>query len=109
MANRKRNIAKQFYVNEEEDKLIKEKMNKLRFNNFGSYARKMIIDGYIIKTDYTVYKELVREINKIGVNINQIAKRINETNRVYDDDIKDLIKEHDELWQLLELKVLNQN
>ncbi|CAM2078019.1 MAG: Bacterial mobilisation domain-containing protein [uncultured Clostridium sp.] len=109
MANRKRNIPKQFYVNEEEDKLIKEKMKKLGFNNFATYARKMIIDGYIIKTDYTAYKDLVREINKIGVNINQIAKRINETNRVYDEDIIEIKREQEEIWQLLELKVLNRN
>lgn len=109
MVNRKRDISKQFYINEEEEKILKEKMNKAGFDNFGAYARKMVLDGYVIKPDYKSIKDLVREINKIGVNINQIAKRINETNRVYDEDIIEIKREQEEIWQLLELKVLNQN
>ncbi|WP_349821189.1 plasmid mobilization protein, partial [Clostridium saudiense] len=88
MVNRKRDIQKFFRVNEEEDKMIKEKMKQLGTDNFGAYARKMLIDGYVVKTDYTTIKNLIKEINKIGVNINQIAKRTNETNRIYEDDIK---------------------
>ena len=83
MVNRKRDIQKFFRVNEEEDKMIKEKMKQLGTDNFGAYARKMLIDGYVVKTDYTTIKNLIKEINKIGVNINQIAKRTNETNRIY--------------------------
>ena len=90
MVNRKRDIQKFFRVNEEEDKMIKEKMKQLGTDNFGAYARKMLIDGYVVKTDYTTIKNLIKEINKIGVNINQIAKRTNETNRIYEDDIKEL-------------------
>ena len=83
MVNRKRDIQKFFRVNEEEDKMIKEKMKQLGTDNFGAYARKMLIDGYVVKTDYTTIKNLIKEINKILVNINQIAKITNETNRIY--------------------------
>ena len=101
MVNRKRDIQKFFRVNEEEDKMIKEKMKQLGTDNFGAYARKMLIDGYVVKTDYTTIKNLIKEINKIGVNINQIAKRTNETNRIYEDDIKELKGELEQVWQLL--------
>ena len=67
MVNRKRDIQKFFRVNEEEDKMIKEKMKQLGTDNFGAYARKMLIDGYVVKTDYTTIKNLIKEINKIGV------------------------------------------
>ena len=40
-------------VNEEEKKLIEEKMKILGTHNVGAYARKMLIDGYIIKVDYS--------------------------------------------------------
>lgn len=109
MANRKRSISKQFYINEEEEKLINEKMTNGGFNNFGAYARKMLIDGYVIKTDYSSIKNLNREINKIGVNINQISKRVNETNRIYNEDIEQIKKEFEDIWQLLKLNLLNQN
>lgn len=108
MSNRKRNIPKQFYINSDEEKLIKEKMEKIGTRCFGDYARKMLIDGYIIKKDYAAIKELSKEINKIGVNINQIAKKTNETNRIYDADIKELKMELNEIWQLLKSNLSNQ-
>ena len=109
MEKRKRDIQKKFRVNEEENKIIKEKMNKLGTNDFGAYARKMLIDGYIIKTDHIEIRNLIREINKSGVNINQIAKRANETNRVYEDDIKELKGELEEVWQLLKSNLSSQH
>ena len=109
MVNRKRDIQKFFRVNEEEDKMIKEKMKQLGTDNFGAYARKMLIDGYVVKTDYTKIKNLIKEINKIGVNINQIAKRTNETNRIYEDDIKELKGELEQVWQLLKSNLSSQH
>ena len=109
MVNRKRDIQKSFRVNEEEDKMIKEKMKQLGTDNFGAYARKMLIDGYVVKTDYTTIKNLIKEINKIGVNINQIAKRTNETNRIYEDDIKELKGELEQVWQLLKSNLSSQH
>ena len=109
MANRKRDIQKKLFVNEEEDKIIKEKMKQLGTDNFGAYARKMLIDVYVVKTDYTTIKNLIKEINKIGVNINQIAKRTNETNRIYEDDIKELKGELEQVWQLLKSNLSSQH
>ena len=109
MVNRKRDIQKFFRVNEEEDKMIKEKMKQLGTDYFGAYARQMLIDGQVVKTDYTTIKNLIKEINKIGVNINQIAKRTNETNRIYEDDIKELKGELEQVWQLLKSNLSSQH
>lgn len=108
MPNRKRDIQKFFRVNEKEDDLIKQKMQQLGTKNFGAYARKMLIDGYVIKTDYTTIKNLIKEVNKIGVNINQVAKKVNETNRIYDEDIKELKGDLERVWQLLKSSLSNQ-
>ena len=35
----------------------------------------MAIDGYIIQVDHSDIKKMTAELQKIGVNINQIAKR----------------------------------
>ena len=40
------------------------------------------------------------QLQKIGVNINQIAKRINETGRIYTDDMDELKRLMDEVWRL---------
>ena len=90
MPNRKRPIIMRLAVTEEEKNLIEEKMKILGTHNFGAYARKMLIDGYIIKVDYSEQRKLAAEVNKIGVNINQICKRINSTSRVYSEDVTEL-------------------
>ena len=45
--------------------------------------RKMAIDGYIVNTDTTPLKKQYEEMHKIGVNINQIAKKVNTTGDLY--------------------------
>ena len=101
MAERKRAIQLKLWVDENEKKLIEEKMKILGTRNFGAYARKMLIDGYIIKVDYSEQRKLAAEVNKIGVNINQVCKRINGTDRVYSEDVVELRKRMDEVWKLL--------
>lgn len=62
MANRTRPIILRFAVTEYEKRLIAGKMQQIGTKNFGAYARKMLIDGYIIKVDYTQQKILFNEI-----------------------------------------------
>ena len=52
MAKRTRPIIMRLAVTEYEKELIERKMGQLGTKNFGAYARKMLIDGYIIKVDY---------------------------------------------------------
>ena len=49
MPDRTRPIRKEICLNEQELNLIQHKMRQLGTHNFGAYARKMLIDGYIIK------------------------------------------------------------
>ncbi len=56
MAERTRPIRIEFCVTEQERRLIQSKMAQLGTKNMGAYLRKMAIDGYIIKVDYTSRK-----------------------------------------------------
>ena len=105
MAERKRAIQLKLWVDENEKKLIEEKMKILGTRNFGAYARKMLIDGYIIKVDYSEQRKLAAEVNKIGVNINQVCKRINETGRAFAEDVSELKSRVEDIWQLLKSKL----
>lgn len=100
MANRKRNIQIKFNVTEEERELIRKKMALLPTQRIGAYMRKMAIDGLIIYTDTTDIKEMNKELQAIGKNVNQIAKRINATNQAYDADIEEIKERLQEVWQL---------
>lgn len=100
MQNRTRNIQIKFWVTEEERNLIKQKMALLPTQRIGAYMRKMAIDGLIIYTDTTNIKEMNKELQAIGRNINQMAKRINSINQVYDADIEEIKERLQEVWQL---------
>ena len=90
MANRTRPIIMRLAVTEYEKELIEKKMQQLGTKNFGAYARKMLIDGYIIKVDYTQQKKLAAAVSRVASNINQICRRINSTGHFYADDIAEL-------------------
>ena len=100
MANRKRPIVLRVPVTAEERGLIEQKMAQLHTRNFSAYARKMLIDGYIINVDHSDIRAQTAELQTIGVNINQIAKRINSTGTVYAQDVEDIRGALAEIWQL---------
>lgn len=100
MANRKRNIQLKLWVSQEEKDLIYFKMTQVPTDNIGAYIRKMSIDGYIINIDMSEIKKSNSELQIIGKNINQIAKRVNSTNSIYADDITELRELLKEIWQL---------
>ena len=100
MAVRKRIIQIKFYVTEEEKQLIDEKLSQLQVKRIGAYLRKMAIDGYIINLDTADIKAFTGELAAIGRNINQIAKRVNAGDSLYQADIQEIRERQDEIWQL---------
>ena len=104
MANRTRPIIMRLAVTECEKELIERKMQQLGTKNFGAYARKMLIDGYIIKVDYTQQKKLAAAVSRVASNINQICRRINSTGHVYEDDVAELKDRQLEIWELLKVR-----
>ena len=101
MPDRIRPIRKEICLNEQELNLIQHKMCQLGTHNFGAYARKMLIDGYIIKVDYTEQKKLAAAVSRAASNINQICRCINSTGHVYEDDVAELKTRQTEIWELL--------
>ena len=91
---RKRMIQKKIRLTEEEARFISTKVLESGMTNFNSFARIMLIMGEVKILNFEELRELRKEINRIGVNINQVAKRVNE------DDQASL----NELSQILELQ-----
>ena len=58
----------------------------------------MAVDGYIINLDMTDIQEMTRLLRICSNNLNQYAKRANETGSVYAADIEDLNIRLDGLW-----------
>ena len=106
MDGRKRSVQIKFRVTEEERALIEQKMKLVPTRNMEAYLRKMAIDGYIIQIDHADIKAMTAEIQKIGVNINQIARRVNVTGSVYQEDIEEIKGVLAEIWRLQRLSLL---
>ncbi len=106
MANRTRPLILRVPVNEQERELIEQKMKLIPTKNFAAYAQKMLIDGYIIQIDHSDIKAMTAEIQKIGVNVNQIARRANATGNVYQEDIDEIKGVLNEIWRLQRLSLL---
>ena len=106
MDGRKRTVQIKFRVTEEERAVIEQKMKLVPARNMEAYLRKMAIDGYIIQIDHADIKAMTAEIQKIGVNINQITRRVNATGSVYQEDIEEIKGVLAEIWRLQRLSLL---
>ena len=98
MAKRKREIVIRFRVTPEERSMIEAKMAQLGTSNMAAYLRKIAIDGYVVRLDLPELKEMVSLLRRSSNNLNQIAKRVNETSRIYDADIECLKENQERIW-----------
>ena len=98
MAKRKREIVIRFRVTPEERSMIEAKMAHLGTSNMAAYLRKIAIDGYVVKLDLPELCDLVSLLRRSSNNLNQIAKRVNETSRIYDADIDCLKENQERIW-----------
>jgi len=95
----KRSINMGFRVNEDEKHFIEKKMELAGWTNFRSFVLNSLVRGEIIKLDLTEIREMNMLLRNISNNINQIATRVNSTNRVYEADIADIQMRQSELWE----------
>lgn len=98
MANRKRDIRLRFRVTPEEKTQIEKKMAQYGTTNMAAYLRKMAIDGYVVRLELPELREMVSLLRRSSANINQIAKRVNETSRLYDTDLVEIQNQQEEIW-----------
>ncbi len=99
--NRVRKIQLNFRVTEQERRLIEERMQELGTTNREAYLRKIAIDGMIVKLEVQELKEIVSLMRRTSNNVNQIARRLNETGRIYEADITDVHNRQEQLWDML--------
>ena len=86
-----------FRVSKPELDRIHVKMAELGIVSIGAYLRKMALDGYCIRLDLKELNRMAYLLQMCSNNLNQYAKRANESGRVYQTDIEDLRARLDEL------------
>ena len=95
---RNRNIPIQFYVSGKELEMIMRRMEQTGIKNRRAYLLKMAADGQVIHLELSGVREMIRLLSNATNNINQIAKRINETDNFYTADLEDLRGKYDGIW-----------
>ena len=90
-----------FRVSKAELNAIREKMQELGTHNMAAYLRKMALDGYCIRLDLGDLKKVVSLMRYASNNLNQYAKKANETGSIYLEDIQDLKIRFEQIWSEL--------
>ena len=96
----RRSIRISVRLTEEEHRLLNEKMARIGVTNQEAFLRKMALDGLVIRLDLPELKQMISLLRYTSNNINQIAKRLNESGRAYDTDLAEILEKQKQLWQL---------
>lgn len=89
-------------INDEERAQIQTRMALAGTKNMSAFIRKMALDGRIILLDMDEIKTLVSLLRRTSANVNQIAKRVNATSRVYENDLAEIQNRLGEVWSALD-------
>lgn len=99
MANRNRPVQVKFRVTPEERKMIDRRMEQAGISNMAAYLRKMAIDGYVVKLELPELRDFISLLRRTSNNFNQIARRVNSTDRIYADDIAKMKNLLEQIWE----------
>ena len=87
-------------ISDEDKERIQAKMEEAGILNMSAYVRKMALDGICVRLDLADVRQLIVLLQRCSTNLNQYAKRANETGSIYAADIEDLRSRLDEIWEL---------
>ena len=103
--NRKRYIQKLIRLTPEEDRQIKTAMAQMGAPSFQYYAKNQLVQGKVVQIDFSKLKDLRVAINRVGTNINQIAKHANENQGVTPEEVAQVIDYLSELKEMVAVKL----
>lgn len=99
---RRRPVKLMTRVTEEEYAQIQARMALVGTANLSAFLRKLALDGRIVLLDMDELKTLVSLLRRTSANVNQIAKRVNSTSRVYENDLAEIQNRLGEVWAALD-------
>ena len=85
----------------EEVELLHDRMKEAGVQNMSAYIRKMALSGYVIFPEWPDLNRVISLHSKISNNLNQYAKKANETGKLYEEDIAEIKEMNKEQTELL--------
>ena len=79
-----------FVMSDQEYAQMCKKIESLGIRNHAAYLRKMALNGYCIQLDLPEIRKMTSLLGRCSSNLNQYAKKANETSSIYEEDIRDL-------------------
>ena len=96
-----------FVMSDQEYAQMCKKIESLGIRNHAAYLRKMALNGYCIQLDLPEIRKMTSLLSRCSNNLNQYAKKANETGSIYEEDIRDLQKRLEKIYVQTE-KILMQ-
>ncbi|WP_419022635.1 plasmid mobilization protein [Holdemanella sp.] len=85
----------------EEVEILHNRMKEAGVQNMSAFIRKMVLNGYMIIPEWPELKGVLSLHSRISNNLNQYAKKANETGKLYEEDIAEIKKMHNQQTELL--------
>lgn len=98
--NRSRQHKFTLYLSNDEHRILCDKFEISGMRSKSAFMRQLIVAGFVYDVDYSYLREYNYLLGKIGANLNQIAKRINETRSIYQADMDGVKGEMEKLWKV---------
>ena len=108
LANRTRTNRNEFHLNDDEQYILDEKFRLSGMKSKSAFLRKLILYGYVYDVDYSYLRNYNTELGRVSSSLNQIAKRINSTNHIYQEDMDEVKELMNEVWRTQKSMLLKQ-
>ena len=90
----------------EEVEILHDRMKEAGVQNMSAYIRKMAINGYVIIPEWPDLNRVISLHARISNNLNQYAKKANETGKLYEEDIAEIKMMNNEQTELLNVSCI---
>ena len=91
----------------EEVEILHNRMKEAGVQNMSAYIRKMALNGYVIIPKWPDLDQVISLHSRISNSLNQYARKANETGKLYEEDITEIKKMHNEQTKFLK-KILEE-
>ena len=108
MANRTRTNRNELHLNDDEQYILDVKFRLSGMKSKSAFLRKLILYGYVYDVDYSYLRNYNTELGRISSSLNQIAKRINSTNHIYQEDMDEIKELMNQIWHTQKSMLLKQ-
>ena len=99
MANRTRTNRNEVYLDDKEQFILEAKFKESKMKSKSAFLRKLILFGFVYDVDYSYLRDYNTELGRISKSLNQIAKRINSTTHIYQEDMDEVKELMNQVWR----------